>query len=231
MPDPAPAPTDVAKPVLFHIGSVPVTKRLLAKASLAAIAVISVALLWGRIDPKELHARARELSGPAVMAAITLLPLVGFPVSWLHLVAGVRFGFVGGMVVVAITSVLHHVLGWALVKLLPARLFGRLEPWRERLSGAGHRDATLLCCLLPGMPYTVQLYLMPVIGTPLPLMFGLSAALHTARAVVTILLGDMSDELTPARVAALACYYAVLFSVSAISLRGLRRSLAKNRRS
>lgn len=203
-----------------------VTQRLLIRAAVVAVAVIALAFLWGRIAPEELHAQARELSGVAVIAAITLLPFVGFPVSVLHLVAGVRFGFAAGMLVVAITSVLHHVLGWGLTRLLPARFFKRLDPWRERLRGAGHRDATLLCCLLPGMPYTVQLYLMPVIGVPFSLMFGLSAALHTARAIITILLGDLSDELTPGKLAALAIYYCALFAVSALALRSLRRSMA-----
>jgi hypothetical protein len=30
--------------------------------------------------------------------------------------------------------------------------------------------APLLCCVLPGMPYTVQLYLLPAIGTPVWLL-------------------------------------------------------------
>jgi uncharacterized membrane protein YdjX (TVP38/TMEM64 family) len=212
--------------VLFRLGPLAVTPRLLVRALLVAAAVGALSFFWSRLDLADLHARAKALPGPAVVAAITFLPLIGFPVSWLHLIAGVRFDFLGGMLVVAVTSVLHHVLGWALVRVLPSRFFSRLEPWREKLRGAGHRDATLLCCLLPGMPYTVQLYLMPVIGVPFHLMFGLSAALHTARAIVTILFGDLSDDLTPPRVAALVAYYIVLFTVSALALRGLRRSLA-----
>lgn len=226
MPDAEPIPASGR--VLFRIGPMKVTRRLLLRAALVAAAVIALSIFWGRLDVAELHARARGLSGVAVIAAITLLPLIGFPVSWLHLIAGVRFGFVSGMIVVAVTSVLHHVLGWALTRLLPARFFTRLEPWRERLRGAGHRDATLLCCLLPGMPYTVQLYLMPVIGVPFALMFGLSSLLHTGRAVVTILLGDLSDELTPTKVTVLALYYCALFAGSALALRGLRRSMARH---
>lgn len=212
--------------VLFQLGSLAVTPRLLVRAALAAAAALAISLLWGRLDLADLHARAKALSGIGVVAAITFLPLIGFPVSWLHLIAGVRFDFIGGMVVVAVTSVLHHVLGWGLVRVLPRRLFARLDPWREKLRGAGHRDATLLCCLLPGMPYTVQLYLMPVLGMPFRLMFGLSAALHTARAVVTILFGDLSENLTPARIAGLVAYYLLLFSVSAWTLHHLRRSIA-----
>lgn len=214
--------------VLFRAGPVDVTPRLLIRVLFVAAAVILLAVGWGRIEPAELHAKAQKLPGAAVTAAITLLPMIGFPVSVLHLVAGVRFGFVAGMLVVVVTSVLHHVLGWGLTRLLPARFFKRLDSWRERLRGAGHRDATLLCCLLPGMPYTVQLYLMPVIGVPFSLMFGLSAALHTARAIVTILLGDLSDELTPEKIALLALYYCALFAASALALRGLRRSIARH---
>ena len=59
-------------------------------------------------------------------------------------------------------------------------------------------------------------------------MFGLCAALHTARAIVTILLGDMSDELTPTKIAVLAVYYVALFAASALALRGLRRSMTKH---
>ena len=110
--------------------------------------------------------------------------------------------------------------------ILPRRCFERVEPWRARLRGAGYLDTTLLCCLLPGMPYTIQLYLKPIIGTPFPLMFGLSPLLHTSRAVVTILLGEMSDELTPGRIAALVVYYVALFTVSGLALRHLRRTLA-----
>jgi len=224
MPDPADNDSAKAR-VLFHVGPLDVTSRLLVRAALVVVAIGVAAFLWSRLDIDDLHTRAKALSGFAVIAAITFLPLVGFPVSWLHLIAGVRFDFLGGMLVVAVTSVLHHVLGWALVRILPDRFFARLAPWREKLRGAGHRDATLLCCLLPGMPYTVQLYLMPVLGVPFPLMFGLSAAIHTARAVVTILLGDISDDLTPPRIAALVGYYLVLFTVSALALRSLRRSL------
>lgn len=214
--------------VFFRLGPLDVTARLLIRALLVLSVLGALSFFWSQLDIADLHARAKSLSGLGVIAAITFLPLVGFPVSWLHLIAGVRFDFLGGMLVVAVTSVLHHVLGWALVRILPARFFSRLAPWREKLRGAGHRDATLLCCLLPGMPYTVQLYLMPVIGVPFRLMFGLSAALHTARAVVTILFGDISDDLTPPRIATLVAYYVILFSVSALALRSLRRSLAMN---
>jgi uncharacterized membrane protein YdjX (TVP38/TMEM64 family) len=228
-PSPAPSGEDSASAVLFRVGAVRVTRAGLIKVVLAGAVLAAAGMFWGRLDLAEWHARARRLPAVPVLAAIAVLPLAGFPVSWLHVMAGVRFGFVGGIGAVALTSVLHHVLGWGLVRVLPSRWWARLEPWRRPLAGAGHRDATLLCCLLPGMPYTAQLYLLPLLGTPFPLMFGLSSLLHTARAVVTILFGDLSDELTPFRLALLAGYYLVLFTLSALAVRRLRRVLVAPR--
>jgi len=225
-PPPSPPGEDAASPVLFRVGPVRVTRGGLIKVVLAGAVLAAAGLFWGRLDLAACHALVRRLPAVPVLAAIAVLPLTGFPVSWLHVMAGVRFGFVGGIGAVALTSVVHHVLGWALVRVLPGRWLARLEPWRRQLEGAGHRDATLLCCLLPGMPYTAQLYLLPLLGTPFPLMFGLSSLLHTLRAVVTILLGDLSDELTPGRLALLAGYYLVLFAMSALAVRRLRRVLA-----
>lgn len=217
---------DEAPRVLFHLGAFPVTSRLLARFLAAVVAVAVVSLLWGRIDIDEIHARAKAVPAVGVIAAIAVLPLIGFPVSILHLVAGVRFDFWSGILVVGATTAIHHLLGWTLVRVLPRRWFERLDPWRKKLRGAGYLDVTLLCCLLPGMPYTVQLYLKPLVGTPLWLILGLSTLLHTARAVVTILLGDISADLTPGKIAALAVYYVLLFAVSAVALRHLRRTLA-----
>jgi uncharacterized membrane protein YdjX (TVP38/TMEM64 family) len=214
--------------VLFHLGSLEVTPKRLVSALIGATLIAGLGFLWQQIGLEELHSRAQALPAVGVIAAISLLPLVGFPVSWLHLIAGVRFGFLGGMTVVALTSVLHHLFGWAFVRILSERFFRWSKSWSEKLRGTGHRDATMLCGLLPGVPYTVQLYLLPIISVPLHLLLGLSSALHTARAVVTILLGDFSDNLTPVRIATLAAYYVILFTASALTLRGLRRKFAQN---
>lgn len=214
--------------VLFNIGSVEVTTKRLCQAIGLIALVAALSIYWQHLDIDDLHRRAQALPASAVVVCITLLPLIGFPVSWLHLIAGVRFGFAGGMIVVALTTVAHHALGWMLVRVLPRRWFARITPWREKLAGAGHRDATLLCALLPGMPYSVQLYLLPIIGVPLPLLIGLSSLLHTGRAIVTILLGDLSENLTPGRIAALVAYYVILVSVCWFALSHLRRVVTKS---
>lgn len=216
---------------LFSIGSLEVTPRRLWQALIAVAFIVTLSVFWQHLDIEDLHRRAQALPGFAVIAAISFLPLLGFPVSWLHLIAGVRFGFAGGMLIVAVTTAIQHLLGWALVRILPRRYFARIIPWRKKLAGAGHRDATLLCGLLPGMPYSVQLYLLPVIGVPVAMLVSLSTVIHTGRAIVTILLGDMSDDLTAGRIAILVTYYLILFGISFYALRHLRQVTTGKERS
>lgn len=197
--------------------------KKLTRALALAGAVLLLALFWRQLDLAELHSQARRMPGYAVLAVMSLLPLLGFPVSWLHLVAGVRFGFWGGMTSVAVTGFLQHFFGLVMARLLPPRLLGFASSWKRRFAGASHADAVVLCAVLPGMPYTVQLYLLPLLGTPLPLLLLLSPLLHTLRALVTILLGDYSDELTSSRILLLSLYYALLISLSAIAVRRLQR--------
>lgn len=216
---------------VFEIGGFGVTQRHLIKLVLALVVIAGLVVMYQRIDPAEFQATARGWPSWVVIAVITLLPMVGFPVSWLHLVAGLCFGFIGGLIVVLVTTLVHHLAGWWLVRVLPSRYFKRFEPWEERLEGAGHRDATLLGGLVPGMPYVVHLYVLPMLGTPLLMLCGLGVGVHTARAFVTILLGDQSGDLTPGRIAALVAYYAVLFGLSAWALRSLQKRIKRTRKS
>lgn len=196
---------------------------------LILLAVVVIAAVWfgGRgVDLGRFHAWMQRLPAAGVAGLVALLPLVGFPISALHLAAGLRFDFGAALALVAAATLGQHVVAWALVRALPARFFVRLEPWRKKLAGAGHRQAAVLCCLLPGMPYTVQLYLLPVMGAPLRVLCLVSVPLHTARASVTILLGNISDHLSAGRVAALVVYYLLVFAICGVALRRLRRALA-----
>lgn len=202
------------------------TRKQIALGTAVAIVLVAFAVGGRSLDLDSFHAWTKRLPAAGVAALIAGLPLVGFPISALHLVAGLRFEFWTALPIVAAATLSQHVFCWCLVRALPVRFFARLDPWRRKLAGAGHRQAAVLCCLLPGMPYTVQLYLLPVMGAPLRVLCLVSVPLHTSRATVTILLGNISDNLTPARVAVLVAYYLTVFTICGFTLRRLRRSLA-----
>ena len=201
------------------------SRRQIVIGALIGLAVLALAFGGRNLDLEGFHAWTKRLPAAGVAAIILLLPLVGFPISALHLAAGLRFEFWTALSIVAAATLAQHVVCWLLVRALPRRFFVRLEPWRKKLEGAGYRQAAVLCCLLPGMPYTVQLYLLPVMGAPLRVLCLISVPLHTSRATVTILLGTISDDLSAGRLVALAAYYAVVFTICAFALRRLKRAL------
>src|SRR5690606_13492814 len=126
-----------------------------------------LALLWGRIDVDDVHAWAEHINPFTLFAALVLLPLCTFPVTPLNIVAGVRFGFVGGLLMIAAAIVVQHCIAFATARVLPGMLRRRLEPLRARLPDDAHRDAAVFTSLLPGAPYWTQLYVLPVMGVPL----------------------------------------------------------------
>lgn len=211
--------------VWFHLGRWRVTTPRLVGGTVAVLVLAGLVAFWNQIDVDAVHATMNRLPGWAVISAITLAPLAGIPVAMLHVVAGVRFGIGGGLVVVAATTLLQHLAGWALVRIAPHVFAERLAKWRQRFPRGAHTPITVFCCVLPGMPYSIQLYLLPVLGVPLSVLVWISVPLHVLRAVISVLMGDYSDDLTPARITTLVVYYCALTLVSTLTFRRIKAVL------
>ena len=85
--------------VLGHLGPVEITPRRLVNAFIAVALVGGLTYFWHTLGPEEILARTEALHAAGLLAFISTAPLLGFPVSWLHLVAGIRFDFLTGLVV------------------------------------------------------------------------------------------------------------------------------------
>ena len=216
--------------VWFSLGTVDfTTTRLLIIAVLGGI-LLGMTIGWHRIDVAALHARAETLPGWAVIGTMGTVPLLGVPVAILHVIAGVRFGIGPGLAIVGVTTLFHHVMGYSLVRLAPRFAAQRLQGWRARFPRGAHRAMTIFSCLMPGMPYAVQLYLLPVLGVPLKILLTVSVPLHTMRAIISIVGGDLSDDLTAGKIAFFALYYVVLTALCALAFRRIRKELRAPRR-
>ena len=229
MPDAMLAPSRVtpAEPprVWFTLGQLEITTSRLIWILVVAGTLIALALGWHQIDVEAAHTYAEQLPWWAVVGTMTAVPLLGVPVAILHVVAGMRFGIPMGLLVVAVTTLIHHLVGYSLVRLSPKAFARRLQGWRARFPRGAHRAMTVFSCLVPGMPYAVQLYLLPVLGVPLRILLTVSVPLHTLRAVISIVGGDLSDQLTPGRIALFILYYAVLTVLCMLALRRIRSAL------
>lgn len=209
----------------LRISGVELTRRRVLVALAIGAALGALALLYRQIEVDRLHRLARELNGVAVFAALTLLPLAGFPVSVMHAVAGVRFGFRVALPLVALSILLQLLLSYALVRLAPEFFARRLEPLRRRLPHAAHWPLTLFTLLLPGAPFFAQNYVLPLMGVPLRIFLAVALPLHLLRSVVGVTFGELSDHLTPWSVAGFAAYGLGVMLACGWAFRRLRERL------
>ncbi|MBL9209866.1 MAG: hypothetical protein JNL92_05325 [Opitutaceae bacterium] len=176
---------------------------------LAVLAVVTIGLVFVYTDVSwaEVIASIQRLSPWALLPLMALLPIAGFSVAIVYLIAGARFGPVwGGVVVLGVTFV--HLVGTYAV----ARTFLRgplqrfMEKRQGRLPEVPPEDQPAVCviaALVPGLPYAVRNYLVVLAGVKLRVLLAVGLPIHVARSYVIILLGDTAHDPARARVAIL----------------------------
>jgi uncharacterized membrane protein YdjX (TVP38/TMEM64 family) len=169
---------------------------------------------YGDIDA--VHAAADRLNPIVAFALLVLLPLVGFPASILHVVAGIRFGGKLGLLLVSASILLQLLASYAIVRIWRDRLDRSrwLKQVRARLPEGTHSSICIFAVLLPGAPYAAINTVLPLIGVPLRTYVLCCWPIHTLRSTITVFFGDQSDRLTPSRLAVLALYALAIFAVS-----------------
>lgn len=192
---------------------------------IGAVVCIGAALLSRKIDIDTVHAYAERLNGGVAFLLLTVLPLVGFPVTVLHVAVGIRFGVPLGLTLVAASVLLQLLASYALVHLFRDKFAKRLEPVKKRIPKTAHSSMTLFTMLLPGVPYFAKNYVLPLLGVPLRTYLLICLPIHVLRSTVAIIFGDKSDDLTPGKIAALAAYFCLTLAVSWWMFRRMRSQL------
>lgn len=167
--------------------------RLLAGV---AVPLVLINLLYGWIGPMDLRAKAVALDGGWAFVALVLLPLAGFPVSVLHVLAGVRWGIWSGYCLVVTSIFLQLLASYGLVCLFRPLFERRLARVRERIPPGAYGPVSLFTMLLPGVPFFAKNYVLPLIGVPLRTYLLWCFPAHAFRAGVPVIFGDQTTELT-----------------------------------
>ncbi len=198
---------------------------------LAGLVVLVGLMIWFRhqIDLEAMHACAEKFDGGVVFLCLTVLPLVGFPVSLLHALAGARFGLPLGMTLVAASIVLQLLASYALVRMAPEFFARRFEQLRRKLPPATHRSLTVFTMLLPGVPYFAQNYVLVVVGVPFTTFFWLSLPIHFLRSIIGIIFGEWSGDLTPTRIVLFVIYGIGITVICGLAFRRLQAQLQNQR--
>jgi uncharacterized membrane protein YdjX (TVP38/TMEM64 family) len=197
-------------------------KPALAVAALAGLAI----LVWRVWDHDAVLAWMRGASAVRFFTAMTLLTLVGVPVTPLLVIAGATFGVVVGLAGSVLSLAGSLTASYAIAR-------GRLRRWLEALLhrlgselpdfGEAGRNAlrfTVMVKLTPGLPAPVKNYVLAAAGVPFPIFFGVSLLITVTYAAALVLVGDslFQHELAPG-----AAAVAILMLVAALLVLWLRR--------
>lgn len=194
-------------------------------AGLAVVAAVVIAIATHRINLAAVQSEAARLNGGVAFALLVILPLVGFPASVAHVAAGLRFGPVRGLALVGVSIGIQLLVCFAVARHWHDRIGGRLARWRGQLPEDAKAGAAVMAVLIPGMPFAVVNYGLPLLGISLRTYLLCCWPLHLLRATITVWLGGESADFTPRRLAVLAGYGLFLLAASSWTYRRLRRRL------
>lgn len=176
----------------------------------------------GDLDRESFEAYGRQLPAGWFLVGYLLLPLLGFPVSILLLLVGVRFGLGWGMAIVTAGTLFHH---YAAFHLTHGWFRDKLRSFLERM-GYGipaikekHRVwFTAVFAAVHGPPYFAKLYLLALTDIPLRVYLWIGAPVYILFSLVPVAAGAAVARFDP-KWLYLAIALAVLFSLIGLWLK------------
>ncbi|HWA10850.1 MAG TPA: VTT domain-containing protein [Opitutaceae bacterium] len=196
--------------------------------ALALLAIAGgVALVFSHIDFAAINRTIDGFNSGVVILLMAVLPLFGFPISVVYLMAGARFGPLEGFAVVVLVTALHLLATyWITRSFLRAPLERLLERRGHRLphiQAGEHAGVCVLAALVPGPPYFARNYLLALTDVPLRTYFWVCLTVYAIRSYMTILLGDFATDPDRSQIAFLVGVYVVKLAVCAWVVWRLRR--------
>ncbi|WP_035609222.1 VTT domain-containing protein [Haloferula sp. BvORR071] len=175
--------------------------KLVSAVLLMALAAWFVWNHRADLSRENLVARGREFHAAWFIAAFFILPVIGFPVNVLLLLAGVRFGLPGGMALAAGGTFFHHFAvyrichGW-----LREKVQRRLEKAGRKIPSIKDEHRILLTSLfaaIHGPPYAAKLYLLALTDVPFRIYFWVSAPIYILFCLVPVGAGSAVTDFSP----------------------------------
>ncbi len=177
---------------------------------------------WG-----ELTGALGRVNPVLTVVLMALLPLAGFSIGIVYVVAGLKFGLVwGGLVIACVTAV--HLVGthWVVRGFLrgPIERFLQRKGYRlPEFPPGAERSLAAMVALVPGPPYFLRNYALALSGIPLTTYFWPCLGIYTVRSYVTLALGDVGGDPSRAGFVWLTAIFAVKLAVCAFLIRRIRK--------
>jgi|GEM_PF-640188 len=194
----------------------------------AALAALGVALI-SQFGWSHMQDQLAQLNPAIAILAMAVLPLFGFSVAVVYVVAGAKFGFwMGGLIITGITVVhlvASHAIARSFLRAPLQRLLARRKHHLPEFPPSESRSIALMASLVPGPPYFVRNYLLALTNIPLRTYFWICLPVYVVRSYVTLSLGDLSHDMSGEKLALLLAVYLVKLAICGYLLQRLRQRL------
>lgn len=197
---------------------------LVALALLALFVALVTRFGWG-----ELKDQLAALDPALAILAMATLPLFGFSIAVVYVVAGLKFGFwLGGAVIAGITAVhlvASHWIARSLLRKPLQRVLARYQRHLPVFPASEEASVALMVALVPGPPYFARNYLLALTNIPLWRYFWICLPVYTLRSYLTLGLGDLGRDFDRQKLIILVAVYVVKLAICALLWARLRRRL------
>ena len=193
---------------------------------ITAVGVFWIVLLCLGLKPQELHRKIAALDAMLVFLLMILLPIFGFSIGIIYVVAGAKFGSGLGLVLVSVSTAIHLAGSyWIARSFLRNRLEAILNRRNYHLPNLPETEqapAAFLTALVPGLPYAARNYLLGLAGIPFRTCLIVCLPVYVIRSSVAILFGELSGTLTYTQAAFLGTFFCLKVAISAYLIKRLR---------
>jgi len=169
----------------------------------------------GALDREAILAYGMSLPPALIIAPFFVLPLVGFPVSVLLVLIGLRFGITWGMVIVTVGMLFHHLVIFGIAR---SWLRGKLD---RRIASFGYPIPsiqkshrlwfTTLFASIHGPPYTAKLYVLALTDVPFRYYCGIGLPIYVGFSLLPVGAGTAVMDLNAITLSASVLGSVVLF--------------------
>ena len=201
-------------------------------AALVAVAALLVVLyVRSDVDFEAIIGRIAEFNGFVVFVLMAVLPVGGFSIGLVYLIAGIKFGPVFGGLAVAGATAVHLIAShWICQTVLRGPLQRFLKRRNHSLPHAPegeHVSVAAMAALVPGLPYFARNYLLALTDVPLRVYFWVCLPIYVIRSYMVILLGDIGMDVNRRTLAILVGVYVFKLSICGYLLWRIRRRIKR----
>jgi uncharacterized membrane protein YdjX (TVP38/TMEM64 family) len=167
---------------------------------IALVALALVALAWwiyrhqDELSKEALIGLGKSLPALWFLALFLVLPLAGFPISVFLILAGIRFGFWGGLAASGVAVFFHNFAAYRLTHgLFRTRLRAFLDRAGYAIPAIDEKNrirVTMLFAAVHGPPYFAKLYALALTDIPFRIYFFAGASVYWAFCAIPVAIGS-----------------------------------------